>query len=111
MTFEPFCLSVKKIIATVKADGFILKWYGFWGEGYRGLPKTITVDNGSEFFYKAMDSWAYSNSVQLDFIRPGKPTDNAFIESFNGKLRDELLNAQVFFFFVGCPGKSGTMAN
>ena len=63
----------------------------------RGLPKTITVDNGSEFFSKAMDSWAYSNSVQLDFIRPGKPTDNAFIESFNGKLRDELLNAQVFF--------------
>jgi putative transposase len=43
-----------------------------------------------------MDSWAYSNNVQLDFVQPGKPTDNTFIESFNGKLRDELRNAQVF---------------
>ena len=62
----------------------------------RGLPKTITVDNGSEFFSKAMDAWAYHNKVQLDFIRPGKPVENAYIESFNGKLRDELLNAHVF---------------
>lgn len=62
----------------------------------RGLPKSITVDNGTEFFSKAMDSWAYKNKVQLDFIRPGKPVDNAFIESFNGKLRDELLNSELF---------------
>ena len=44
-----------------------------------------------------MDSWAYRNSVQLDFIRPGKPVENAFIESFNGRLRDECLNANLFF--------------
>lgn len=62
----------------------------------RGLPKAITVDNGSEFFSRVMDSWAYKNKVQLDFIRPGKPVDNAFIESFNGKLRDELLNVELF---------------
>jgi len=64
--------------------------------GLRGLPKMITVDNGSEFISKKMDAWAYYNGIKLDFIRPGKPTENAFIESFNGRLRDECLNAQVF---------------
>ena len=63
----------------------------------QGAPEAITIDNGTEFDSKAMDEWAFNRKVQLDFIRPGKPTDNAFIESFNGKLRDELLNAQVFF--------------
>jgi len=62
----------------------------------RGLPRAITVDNGSEFFSRAMDSWAYRNQVKLDFIRPGRPVENAFIESFNGRLRDECLNTQVF---------------
>ena len=62
----------------------------------RGYPKVITVDNGTEFYSKEMDSWAYRNGVQLDFIRPGKPVENAFIESFNGRLRDECLNAEVF---------------
>ncbi len=62
----------------------------------RGFPKSITVDNGTEFYSKAMDSWAYHRGVQLQFIRPGKPVENAFIESFNGKLRDELLNAELF---------------
>ena len=61
------------------------------------LPKVITVDNGSEFFSKAMDSWAYRRGVQLEFIRPGKPVENAFIESFNGRLRHECLNANLFF--------------
>ncbi len=56
----------------------------------RGYPKTITVDNGTEFYSKAMDSWAYRRGVQLQFIRPGKPVENAFIESFKGRLRDEL---------------------
>jgi putative transposase len=63
----------------------------------RGLPKTITVDNGTEFYSKEMDAWAYKRGVKLDFIRPGKPVENAFIESFNGKLRDECLNANIFF--------------
>jgi putative transposase len=63
----------------------------------RKLPSSITVDNGTEFYSRAMDSWAYQNNVRLDFIRPGKPVENAFIESFNGKLRDECLNTNVFF--------------
>jgi len=62
----------------------------------RGYPKTITVDNGTEFYSKAMDSWAYRHGVHLQFIRPGKPVENAFIESFNGRLRDELLNSELF---------------
>jgi putative transposase len=62
----------------------------------RGLARIITVDNGSEFFSREMDSWAYRNGVQLDFIRPGKPVENAYIESFNGRLRDECLNAELF---------------
>lgn len=61
------------------------------------LPQVIQVDNGSEFFSKAMDSWAYRRGVQLEFIRPGKPVENAFIESFNGRLRDECLNDELFF--------------
>lgn len=62
----------------------------------RGLPKRIQVDNGSEFISKALDKWAYDNGVTLDFSRPGKPTDNPFIESFNGTLRDECLNVHWF---------------
>ncbi|CAG0990017.1 Putative transposase InsK for insertion sequence element IS150 [Anaerolineales bacterium] len=62
----------------------------------RGLPKVITVDNGPEFISKALDLWAYDNKVKLRFIQPGKPVQNAFIESFNGKFRDECLNDNVF---------------
>ncbi len=62
-----------------------------------GLPRSITVDDGSEFFSKAMDTWAYRNDVRLDFIRPGKPVENAYIESFSGRLRDECLNVEIFF--------------
>jgi putative transposase len=50
------------------------------------MPKTIKVDNGSEFISKVMDRWAYENGVELDVSRPGRPTDNAKIESFNGRL-------------------------
>jgi putative transposase len=60
-------------------------------------PQAITVDNGSEFTSKEFDTWAYLNQVQIDFIRPGKPVENAFIESFNGRLRDECLNTSLFF--------------
>jgi transposase InsO family protein len=56
------------------------------------IPKQIQVDNGSEFVSKALDKWAYEKKVTLDFSRPGKPTDNPFIESFNGRFRDECLN-------------------
>jgi transposase InsO family protein len=64
---------------------------------HRGAPKSITVDNGTEFASKAMDHWAYLNGVHLDFIRPGRPVENGYIESFNGRLRDECLNVEVFF--------------
>jgi putative transposase len=63
----------------------------------RGVPESITSDNGSEFVGKAMEVWSHENGVKLDFIRPGKPVENAFIESFNGRLRDECLNVEVFF--------------
>ena len=62
----------------------------------RGLPKTIRVDHGTEFTSKILDQWAYANGVELDFSRPGKPTDNAFIESFNGRVRQECLNENWF---------------
>ena len=61
----------------------------------RGVPESITIDNGSEFAGRAMEAWAYQAGVKLDFIRPGKPVENAFIESFNGKLRDECLNREL----------------
>ena len=62
----------------------------------RGLPEQILVDNGPEFTSKALDTWAHAANVKLHFIRPGKPTDNAFIESFNGRFRDECLNENWF---------------
>ena len=61
-----------------------------------GKPKTITVDHGTEFTSRALDEWAYRRGIALDFIRPGKPVENGHIESFNGKLRDECLNAHQF---------------
>ena len=61
-----------------------------------GLPESITVDNGPEFSGRVLDLWAYRRGVKLDFIRPGKPTENGFVESFNGRLRDELLNTEIF---------------
>ena len=63
----------------------------------RGIPMSITVDNGSEFASRAMDAWAYRHGTHLDFIRPGKPVENGYIESFNGRLRDECLNVNLFF--------------
>jgi putative transposase len=62
----------------------------------RGVPQSIKTDNGSEFISKAMDKWAYEHNVALDFSRPGKPTDNAMVESFNGRLREECLNEHWF---------------
>jgi len=62
----------------------------------RGLPEAITLDNGPEFAGKALDEWAYHRGVKLDFIRPGKPVENAFAESFIGRLRDECLNENWF---------------
>lgn len=71
----------------------------------RGVPKSITVDNGMEFASKAMDLWAYTNGVHLDLIRPGRPVENGIIESFNGKLRDECLKVEVFFTLADARSK------
>ena len=62
----------------------------------KGLPKSIRIDNGPEFTAKVLDQWAYLNGVELDFIRPGKPVDNALIEAFNGRFREECLNESWF---------------
>jgi putative transposase len=62
----------------------------------RGYPEAIQVDNGPEFVSREVDQWAYAHGVALHFIEPGKPVQNAFIESFNGKFRDECLNQNWF---------------
>lgn len=62
----------------------------------RGLPAVIVVDNGPEFTSKAFSQWAYRRNVQIHYIDPGKPTQNAFVESFNGKFRDECLSEHYF---------------
>jgi putative transposase len=63
---------------------------------HRGYPERIRVDNGPEFISKALDNCSYQNNIKLEFSRPGRPVDNAFIESFNGSLRDECLNTNWF---------------
>jgi putative transposase len=73
---------VAEILATLAAE--------------RHLPATIAVDNGTEFTSRALDHWAYGQRVQLDFSRPGKPGDNALIEAFNGRLRQECLSQHWF---------------
>ncbi len=63
---------------------------------HKGFPKRIKVDNGPEFISKDLDRWAYWNKVELDFSRPGTPSDNAFIEAFNSRFRQECLNEHWF---------------
>ena len=66
----------------------------------RGLPEIIIVDNGPEFIGKALDAWAYERGVKLQFITPGKPVENYYIESFNDKFCDECLNLHWFLSLV-----------
>ena len=63
----------------------------------RGLPQILQVDNGPEFTSQALDTWAHRRGVKLAFSRPGTPTDNPFIEAFNGRLRQECLDQQWFY--------------
>jgi putative transposase len=63
----------------------------------RGVPRIIVSDNGPEFISRALEAWEYAAGIRHQFIRPGKPVENAFIESFNGRLRDECLNETLFF--------------
>jgi putative transposase len=89
----------RECVALQVATGFggrqvaeVLTWVGI----QRGLPAVITVDNGTEFTSKALDQWAYRNRLKLDYTRPGKPTDNGFIESFNAAVRRECLSQHYF---------------
>ena len=80
-----FSLTGQHVVAAMEAVGTRTTW-----------PRSITVDHGSEFVSRAVDAWAFVRGVALDFTRPGKPTDNGHIESFNGRLRDECLNVHQF---------------
>jgi len=62
----------------------------------RSFPKSIVVDNGPEFRSRALDEWVYRRGIVLDFIEPGKPMQNPFVESYNGRMRDECLNQHWF---------------
>jgi putative transposase len=92
--FSRECLAIH-VDHSVKADQVVSTMEGLRLFAGR-TPHRIQVDNGSEFVSKAMDKWAYEHGVILDFSRPGKPTDNALIESFNGSFRDECLNTHWF---------------
>ncbi len=76
-----------------------------------GLPERLAVDNGPEFISKALDAWAYQNGVALEFSRPGKPTDNAFVESFNGHFRAECLDQHWFASAYGGATNHRSMAD
>ena len=87
------CLAID-VGQSLKGEDVVMSLQSICAE--RGLPGSIKTDNGSEFISKSMDKWAYERGVELDFSRPGKPTDNARVESFNGRLRQECLNAHWF---------------
>lgn len=80
-----FSISGERVVAVLERVGV-----------ERGFPETIVCDNGPEFTSQALDQWAHERGVQLHFIEPGKPVQNAFAESFNGRLRDECLNDHWF---------------
>ena len=85
-----------KIVVDTSINGIMVaRTLDMIGE-FKGLPETIITDNGSEFTSKAMSIWCNKNHVNIAFIRPGRPMENGFIESFNGKFRDECLNEQWF---------------
>ena len=83
-----------RVGASIKGEGVVEVLQRLMEQ--RRLPRTIRVDNGPEFTSKRLDQWAYLNGVELDFSRPVKPTDNAFIEAFNGRFRQECLNENWF---------------
>ena len=82
------------VAANIKGEGVVEILHQLMGQ--LRLPRTIRVDKGPEFTSQRLDQWAYLNGVELDFSRSGKPTDNAFIEAFNGRFRQECLNENLF---------------
>ena len=91
--FNRECLAAE--VDTSITGGRVVRVLERLGE-LRGLPQILVMDNGPEFAGQALDVWAYEQGVKLHFIEPGKPVQNAFIESFNGKMRDECLNEHWF---------------
>jgi putative transposase len=102
--FTRECLAID-VGQSLKGDDVVRVLNGIADQ--RGLPGTIKTDNGSEFISKVMDRWAYERGIELDFSRPGKPTDNAGVESFNGRLRQECLNANWFLSLADAQAKIG----
>jgi len=92
--FSRKCLAIH-VDSSIKGND-VTDIMGRISERFGQTPQRIQVENGSEFISKALDHWAYENTVTLDFLRPGKPTDNPYIESFNGSFRDECLNLHWF---------------
>jgi putative transposase len=89
---EPLASSSSAASVAAASPGFSTRW-----QQCTATPDSINIDNGPEFVSKALDQWAHAHGVTLYFSRPGKPVDNAFIESFNGRLRDECLNTNWFY--------------
>ena len=87
------CVAIH-VAHSIPATASSRSWSGSGQE--RGLPEVIVTDNGSEFTSRAFDAWAYARGVKIEFIQPGKPMQNGFIESFNGTFRDECLNLHWF---------------
>ena len=85
---------LKRLLAESHAEGYVINLDRLAIE--RGKPKMVVSDNGSELTGNAILTWAYQSRVAWHYIAPGKPMQNAFIESFNGRLRDELLNETMF---------------
>ena len=104
-TFTRECLAIE-IAKSLKAEDVVRVLEHLKYE--RGLPAKIYCDNGPEFISGHTDQWAYVNGVILDFSRRGKPTDNAFIESVNGKFRAECLNQHWFMSLDDAVGKCET---
>jgi putative transposase len=84
-------IAVEKAFPSSRVTAYLDAWIA-----EHGKPSAIQLDNGTEFTANVFDAWAYERGIALHFITPGRPTENGFIESFNGKLRDELLNASWF---------------
>ena len=95
-----------KVAASIGGQGVVEVLHQLMKE--HRIPKTIRVDNGPEFTSKRLDQWAYLNGVELDFSRPGKPTDNAYIEAFNGRFRQECLNENWFLSLEDAEEKVGS---
>jgi putative transposase len=100
-TRECVCLQADRAMSSAKVVEALTVAIG----EYDRAPESITVDNGSEFTGRALEAWAMAESVQLNFIRPGRPVENSYIESFNGRLRDEFLNVEWFTSLDDARGK------